>query len=124
MRGSFCISFLFSPQLSDQLAPTIRKIETRQREKDRARALKDDEVRTKQDALLQFVADMKELHRLNAAVEEFNKAGKPQQLEEVIAAIEETGVKIQDKKDKLKELQPELESAKAAVDVSKRQLVH
>jgi DNA repair protein RAD50 len=107
-------------QLQDQLAPLTRRIDAKTREKDRTRSLKDSEVNSRQNALLEFQGDAKELHRLTKAVDEFSGSTKPQELERIADQVSLVLARIEKKGEELRALGPELESARTAVQDQNR----
>jgi DNA repair protein RAD50 len=107
-------------QLQDQLAPLTRRIDAKTREKDRTRSLKDSEVSSRQNALLEFQGDARELHRLTKAVDEFSGSTKPQESERIADQMSMVLAQIKKKGEEVEALGPELESARTAVQDQER----
>lgn len=108
-------------QLSDQLHPLIRRIDTKTREKERIRFVRESEVKERQTSLFDFQAEVKELRRLTAVIESFQASGKSKQLEDFAEKMEQVAQKIESKVKAKDELAPLLAKASASVENQERE---
>lgn len=117
-------SFISPPsvyQLQDQLVPLMRRIETKTRDKDRSRSLRESEVKERQTALFDFQAEVKDLRRLTSLIESFQASGKLKQLEDHAGKVSEVLEKIEANRKAKRELAPQLARATASVENQERE---
>lgn len=74
----------------------------------------------RQDLLLQFTSDAKEFRRLTNAVDQFSNSTKPQELERITSEVSKVLAQIDQKRKDQETLEPELETARTAVQDQER----
>lgn len=108
-------------KLQEQLAPLKRKIETKQRDKERARALRDAEISSLHDKLVEYQGEAKELRRLTKAIEDFAASEENGALDCITAETMAVLEQIQSKRKESKSLRADLDKLQ---DIVKNQERH
>ncbi|KAL7578370.1 hypothetical protein ACA910_012772 [Epithemia clementina (nom. ined.)] len=107
-------------KLQEQLAPLKRKIETKQRDKERARALRDSEVSSLHNKLIEFQSEAKELRQLTKAIDDFAATEVSGDFDRISAETSEVLEQISSKDQELKSLRADLSKLQDTVQNQER----
>jgi DNA repair protein RAD50 len=97
------------------MGPLKTKIRSKELERQRARTVGNDEERALQVQVSQFENDVQYLRNLTQQIDTYAESSKPEELERLSGAIATIVERIEGRKQRVAELQPELESARNAV---------
>ena len=111
----FCFLTNNYPQLQDQIGPLKSKIRAKEAEKQRLRTQGNEEERNLQTLASQFDNDIKRLDYLVRQIDAFLESSKSDELEELSSTIAKTVSRIEERKQRMLEVKPELDAARAAV---------
>jgi DNA repair protein RAD50 len=113
-RQLICLLSRFG-QLQEQIGPLKAKIRVKEGEKQRLRSAGNEEERNLQVQVSQFDNDAKQLRDLVNQIDTYAASSKADELENLSETIAKLLGRIDDRKERITELQPELESARNAV---------
>lgn len=101
-------------QLQDLIAPLKNKVRSKEVDKQRMRSAANETERILQTEVSQFDGELKQLRDIVQHIDSYTKSNKSDELQRLSSEIRDVLGRMDERKQKLLDAQPELESAKSA----------